>query len=335
MSTSCWHSATLPATINDNAIRRQFEPYPPLATLLPAGFFDKLVAGIHFDNRFATRFSGAPVCIHYSDFRYNLSKLITSLRKARPGGSLYTRPPQIEAKLAELEALSLDDLVERAEILQHDHPGYVPSECLVYFVRASRNDKSTDAFKRLYEILAGRVLRSLPRVENAEGVTISLTNAEIRDFVFDRFVELLAKDRSEYCEELDFYEVRFNQALSRLRMDASEKARRDERRTLSLDADDDSGEPSCDAEWAAGGFDQSSFEGIEDKDYRSHLLAAIDTLPVEQARVIAMLLKGIPIDAQEPGVMTISKALGRSEKTIRTYRDKAFASIKAIMSKGE
>ena len=33
--------------------------------------------------------------------------------------------------------------------------------------------------------------------------------------------------------------------------------------------------------------------------------------------------------------MTIAKALGRSEKTIRTYRDKAFAALRAAMTVGE
>ena len=33
--------------------------------------------------------------------------------------------------------------------------------------------------------------------------------------------------------------------------------------------------------------------------------------------------------------MTIARALGRSEKTVRTYRDKAFATLRSAMADGE
>jgi DNA-directed RNA polymerase specialized sigma24 family protein len=48
-----------------------------------------------------------------------------------------------------------------------------------------------------------------------------------------------------------------------------------------------------------------------------------------------MLRQGFPIDSKEPDVMTIAKALGRSEKTVRTYRDKAFAALRAAMADGD
>lgn len=49
-------------------------------------------------------------------------------------------------------------------------------------------------------------------------------------------------------------------------------------------------------------------------------------------RIIEMLRKGVPIDSKEADAVTIAKALGKSEKTIRTHRDKAFAAIRAAMS---
>ena len=48
-----------------------------------------------------------------------------------------------------------------------------------------------------------------------------------------------------------------------------------------------------------------------------------------------MLRQGFPIDSKEEDVMTIAKALGRSEKTIRTYRDKAFAALRTAMADGD
>lgn len=156
-------------------------------------------------------------------------QLVTPLRKKRlRTEELYTRIPEVEAKLAELEGLSGDDLLARVQIRRRDDLGYVPSECLVYLVRASRADNSAAGFDRLYKVLAERVLRSLPRAESADGTTTSLTNSVIRDRVFGRFIELLSADRGEYSEKLDYFEVRFDGALASLRRDAQEQAWRNE-----------------------------------------------------------------------------------------------------------
>lgn len=47
-----------------------------------------------------------------------------------------------------------------------------------------------------------------------------------------------------------------------------------------------------------------------------------------------MLRQGFPIDSKEAGVMTIAKALGRSERTVRSYRDKAFAALRSALTEG-
>ena len=86
---------------------------------------------------------------------------------------------------------------------------------------------------------------------------------------------------------------------------------------------------------AAGIQDPFTASDFDDPAYRTRLEAAIDALPREQSRIIHMLRQGISIDSQEPDVMTIAKALGRSEKTVRTYRDKAFAALRTAMADGE
>lgn len=45
-----------------------------------------------------------------------------------------------------------------------------------------------------------------------------------------------------------------------------------------------------------------------------------------------MLRKGIPIDSKDLDAVTIAKTLGKSEKTIRTHRDKAVAALRAFLS---
>ncbi len=260
---------------------------------------------------------------------------VTPLRKRRISGELYERDPMVESLIAQLTLLSRDELIDRAAITKRSDPLYIPSECLVYFIRASRSEKSEAWFERLYRIVAERVLRSLPRAEWPDAKSESLTRGVIRDKVFFRFVELISADRAAYVDALDYFEVRFDGALASLRRDAQKQAWRDENRSQPLEYDEDSGELSPEVEAAAGVDDPFAAPDLDDPAYRSRLDAAIEALPIEQGRIVHMLRQGFPIDSKEPDVMTIAKALGRSEKTIRTYRDKAFAALRSAMASGE
>jgi DNA-directed RNA polymerase specialized sigma24 family protein len=258
--------------------------------------------------------------------------VITPLRNTKPGGEPYTRVELIEAKLRELEELSRDELLVRAEIRSRTDPGYVPSECLLYFLRASRCNNSDAWFERLYKVLIERVLRSLPRPDHSDGKTASLTNEAIRDKVFDRFVQLLAADRQEYAPKLDFFEIRFDMALKRLRQDAEKQAWRDENRSVALEFDEETGEISAEVEAAAGSV--NPIESLEncDEAFRLRLEAAIGALPVEQRRTIQMLRLGIQMHSTDPDVMTIAKALGgKSAKTIWNYRERAIKALRAVL----
>lgn len=261
--------------------------------------------------------------------------MIAPLRKKTRDGGLYVRDPKIEAKLIELGTLTRDEVVERCAIRRRDDPDYVPNECLMYLVRACRLDNSDRYFERLYKILIERVMRRLPAAQSSDGKTESLTKGKIRDAVAGRLVDLLAADRAAYSEKLDYFEVRFDGALANFRRDAQEKAWREENRTVSLEFDEETGEPSPEVERAAGSFDPLNSPESQETDYRSRLDAAIDALPVEQIRIIQMLRQGIPIDSKEEGAVTIAKTLGRTEKTIRSKRDKAFATLRAAMKRAE
>jgi hypothetical protein len=258
--------------------------------------------------------------------------LITPLRKCTREGRHYRRDAAVEAQLLELAQLPRDELVERSCIRRRDDPNYVRSECLLYFLRACRKENSETHFERLYKLLLERVLRSLPNPDSPDGETSSLTKSIIRDQVLGRFTDLLAADRGTYQNKLDYFEVRFDGALASLRRDAQAAAWRHENRSATLEFDEETGEPSPEVERAAGSFDPfAPPEGIDD-DYRSRFDAAIDALPVEQIRIIEMLRQGIPIDSKDPEAITIAKVLGKSEKTIRTYRDKAFAALREALT---
>jgi DNA-binding NarL/FixJ family response regulator len=245
----------------------------------------------------------------------------------------YTRSHKIEDNITELSSLSRSELIARCVMRQVDDPAYVPSECLLYFIRASRTDSSDAHFEQLYKLLAERVLRICLKAVSADGNKTHLIQL-IRDEAIGRFAELLANDRASYCEQLDFFEVRFNQALQAMLSDVRRQVMRNEHRLTTLD-DQMTGEPKVEVERAAGSFDPFNTSAFDDNDYRSCLYTAIDTLPLEQRRIIEMIRQGIPIDSKEPGILTIAKALGKSEKTIRTHRDKAYAALRAVFNQGE
>ena len=261
--------------------------------------------------------------------------MIPPLRKRTLDGKLYKRDSKIEAKLVELASLSRYDLVARCKIQRCDDPGYIPSECLLHFARASRKDDSDTHFEQLYKSLTERVWRRLPKAENADGETLSLTKSRIRENAFDRFVILLSEDRSAYCERLDFFEVRFDGAMANLRRDVQEQAWREENRSATLGYDDETGELSVEVEQAAGSFDPFDNSDLDSNAYRFRLDAAIDNLPLLQRRIIEMIRQDIPIASKDPDAVSIAKALNKSEKTIRTHRDKAYIALRTALKSGD
>jgi DNA-directed RNA polymerase specialized sigma24 family protein len=257
--------------------------------------------------------------------------LITPLRKRTLEGTLYKRDAKVDALLAKLELLPRAELLAQCQITARNDPGYVPSECIMYFVRATRVDNSDEHFEWLYKILLSRLIRALPNPETNDGevIRISQTKSRIRDVAFDRFTEALASDREAYSEKLDYFEVRFDGAVANLRRDAQDTAWREENRTTTIEYDPETNDPSPEVEEAAGSFDP--FENLEENDYRSRLDAAIDTLPPEQIRIIQMLRQGFPVDSKDPDVVTIAKTLKKSEKTIRLQRDRALNALRAAL----
>jgi len=261
--------------------------------------------------------------------------LAAALRKEKPDGSLYTRTAAIEAQLQALEELSRDELLARAQIRTRGEAGYVATECVLHFIRASRADNSDAWFERLYKVLSERVLRTLPSGDAADGKTRSLTAERIRDKVYERFVGMLAGDRQAYDDRLDFFEIRFDMALRRLRLDARKQAWRDENRTQAVSYDDETGELSPEIEKAAGSV--NPFEGLEidDEAFRLRLDAAIEALPPEQSRTIQMLMLDYQIHSEDPNVITICKVLGKTPKTIWNYRDRAMKALRKALIEGE
>lgn len=249
--------------------------------------------------------------------------MVRPLRKIKLDGTLYRRRPAVEAEIQELTAISTTELERRASIGSRTEPDFVSPEALVHFVR---NSGAGTHRERLTERLLHRVFRLAPRAEESDGATVSLTKTNIRDDVVDHFVDLLLSDQAAYDDRLDYYEINFNSAIAKDRKDASDRHWKRENRSEELGADEH--EISDVMEVAIGGYDPFDTHELDKKNYRLRLDEAIDSLPELQRRIVEMWRQEIPIDSQDPSVVTISKALDKSEKTIRTHRDKAFAALR-------
>lgn len=245
------------------------------------------------------------------------------LRKTKIDGTPYYRREAVEAEIQELSTLNVTELVRRTALLSSSVAGFVSPEALVYFVR---NLPDGNHRVKLTEQLLGRVVRRVPRATDAGDHTASLTKMNIREDVVDHFVDLLLDDRDGYNDRLDYYEVNFNSAIAWDRQDASARHWTHENRSDELGSDDE--EVSDRVEAAAGAHDPFEADELDKKDYRFRLDDAIDSLPEFQRRIIEMLSQEIPIESNDPSVVSISKVLGKSEKTIRTHRDKALISLK-------
>lgn len=245
------------------------------------------------------------------------------LRKHKLDGTPYFRRDKVEAEIQALEIVDAVELERLAGLTQASDPRFVSSEALLYFVRnvvaGSRRDKLT-------EQLLVRVARRVPLVVDSGGETVSLTRVNIREDVRDHFVDLLLSDRKQYDERLDYYEVNFNGAVAADRRDANARHWKHENRTAGVEGAD--GEVSAEVESAVGNYDPFDADELDKKVYRLLLDEAIDSLPELQRRIVVMWRQDIPIESNDPSVESISKVLGKSEKTIRTHRDKAFATLK-------
>ena len=252
--------------------------------------------------------------------------MVRALRKVKLDGTPYLRRPTVEAEISALERLSLEELVARCALWPQKVTGFVSSEALVYFVRVGNPAKGL--LDQLIKLLLERVHRRLPKPDSADGKAASLSYTIVRDHVRDRFVDLLIEDRDGYCERLDYFEVNFDSAMAKARIAVQRQVWTQKQRSTTLGSEDDAHGVSAEVAEAAGSYDPFDVAELDEKNYRRRLDGAIDELPPLQRRIVEMIRREIPIDSSNPNTVTISKTLGKAEKTIRTQRDQAFSTLR-------
>lgn len=252
------------------------------------------------------------------------------LKRIDKQGRLFTRPPEIESHIEALELIDASVRETRFKSLSRKHPQYAPTEAVLHFLRRAWRESDHDQFRKLFKILIRRV-ETLLRGAIPDA---SLVNAaDIRDEVLGRFVTKLTRDCQTDSGVLDFFEVRFNQAMMALRITVLRRMgpARLGVKTEPLGSQDGEGPAiSPEVEAALETFLRGDPHKFDDPAFRSTLFSAIDCLPQDQKEVIYLQLQGIPTEADDPTAMTISKMLKCDPRTVRNRKARAHKALRAF-----
>ncbi|MEM9598167.1 MAG: sigma factor-like helix-turn-helix DNA-binding protein, partial [Acidobacteriota bacterium] len=158
---------------------------------------------------------------------------------------------------------------------------------------------------------------------------------EIRSEILSRFAEGFAVDAAgDPQHRLDFFEIRFNAAFARLRLDVTRSEARRRRHLVPLpegasaQTDDDprSLPPKV---FSRPANQEEQLRGVE-------LRRAIDALPPDERDVIILSrILGYPIESDDPSKMTVAKHCGVSPRTVRNRLTRALAKLARTLDTGD
>lgn len=260
--------------------------------------------------------------------------MIPELRGSTKQGEPYERPEKIRAALDDLYALPIEEVAKRAQSIPEGEEGFVPSECVLHFVRQSKVNGDAAPYMALFKELRTRAANLVPakcrRTGTDQYLPISSFNAEVQEKVLDALLELVCQDREEYSQRLDFFEVRFNMAVTRLRSTARKKLARRREHEQEAAYKGNSTAFSADLENLLASVRNSP--DPEKNFFRFEVRQAIDQLPSDERHVIELLhMKDLPIEAKDPATLSVSKLLKCTDRTVRNRRDRAYKQLKEIL----
>lgn len=200
------------------------------------------------------------------------ANLVRPLTKRKSDGTLYTRPPRVEAAINAISTVGLAGLLERALISNRKNENYLPSECLLYLVRNALRNADDEALNALTPILFARCKPILEREPSAE----------IREQVRSQFVEFLARDRVDgESDALDYFEVSLSRAFLTRRYDAFRE--QSKRRQVFLPLVDEGSEDVPEADFKLRKLTEDALVAAHsergDPIVRNELMKAIAALP--------------------------------------------------------
>lgn len=232
-------------------------------------------------------------------------------------GAPYCRPPDIEEAIDRAIAEDIDVLRKRAAVTDPASSEYMPTECLLHLVRAARVTKDTKRTNHLLPVLLARceirLLRAIPDGSRHDA-------AGLRDEVLQHFGLMIAKTGTdEDAFELDYFEIRFNAALTTLRLKYIEKdtTRRRVYRPIPEQTDEDGS--AIDEGQVLSRLSEAARTPAQQEHYvyLQEALAFIATLPPhERDTVINVYLRGFNIEAGDSDEVTAATLAGVTPRAI-------------------
>jgi len=256
--------------------------------------------------------------------------MVIPLKKTTQKGEPYLRRAEIEHVLNELAGLPANQLVDRLKCSQK----IIPFEVFIYYLRHPELALGAEHLNPIFTVFYDRLEAALRKTVSDSQFDNA---AAIREEIAERVVEMIAEDRNSQDEKMYYWETNFNHALANFRKDVLRSigpARESDPliNAEPLTYEDEHGhEIKPEVDIAAADFINPNPSKLDDSAFRSRLMDTINMLPTNERRAVGLLLQGMQIESQDPKVMTISKALDCTERTVRNRLGRAYEKLRIAL----
>lgn len=245
------------------------------------------------------------------------SATVRPLTKCKADGSGYERVPVVQEAIEAVAGLTMAEVLERSQTLDTSAAGYIPPECLVYFVREAHRAGQPRFASSFMKVLLERCTRQI------QGWLQSLALEDSRH-AFDDVVGDVAGVIIDLSHDKgDFFQIRFMRAL-KCRCTSTWKSY-SARANLTAghlhlgsggtDADD----PGLELDVA----DPRSAAPVEVAARREACQEALRQLPGPLRELLILKASGWPIESKDPDTPSLSSHFGVTPRTIQNRLTKA------------
>lgn len=140
--------------------------------------------------------------------------MVKSLTKKTKDGKVYTRRKEVETEIKAALKLSEDEIITKAEIIDHTASDYMSSECIVHLIKKDVSSKRRELVNNLTPILLKRCEKNINKH------VLGFDKYTMEDIQGDIYRQLLEKILVEKGNG-DYLEVNFNHAFECLRISIS------------------------------------------------------------------------------------------------------------------
>jgi DNA-directed RNA polymerase specialized sigma24 family protein len=231
-------------------------------------------------------------------------------RSKADGSGAQERLPEIETEISRLLEAHWESLLVQLQISNQEAEGYVEEEALVFLLRAAAEAGDAEILNEASRILLTRCQKRISGYVRKFNVRLEDFDDCVSDVVSDLFIKLYDLS-SNVC---DFAQVRFWLFLKRFCFNSLSKY---QLRQPFVDKTDSIDETNPETGQGLDIADEiKDFSPVDNEDLKKGL--AVLPEPIRTAYILRVG-EGWQIDSIEPGVPTLSKYFGKTEKTIRNW----------------